>query len=117
LPWVEKRIGVALAESQVAASAKPPSSKPSCVSSPQWALRSYCVRRQGALPSAWGDRLGGQDYSPATGGRSQSISGPEKFWSAPQKDFFNTVGAKRTSGRMRGRPRARSGRALSCWSG
>jgi len=52
LPWVEKRIGVALAESQVAASAKPPSSKPSCVSSPQWALRSYCVRRQGALPSA-----------------------------------------------------------------
>jgi hypothetical protein len=22
------------------------------------------------------------------------ISGPEKFWQAPQKDFFNTIGGK-----------------------
>jgi hypothetical protein len=23
--------------------------------------------------------------------RAKGISGPEKFWSSPQKDFFNTI--------------------------
>ena len=69
LRWVEKHIGLSLAASQAAAVrlalmskvtlmtggpgvAKPPSSKPCCVSSPQRALKSYCVRRQAAPPSA-----------------------------------------------------------------
>src|SRR5258705_716428 len=26
--------------------------------------------------------------------RAKGISGPEKFWSSPQKDFFNTIRSK-----------------------
>jgi hypothetical protein len=26
--------------------------------------------------------------------RAKRISSPEKFWSSPQKDFFNTIGGK-----------------------
>jgi hypothetical protein len=29
--------------------------------------------------------------------RAKRISGPKKFRSSPKKDFFNTIGAKRTS--------------------
>jgi hypothetical protein len=28
--------------------------------------------------------------------RAKGISGPEKFWWSPQKDFFNTIRQKRT---------------------
>ena len=54
--------------------------------------------------------------------RAKGISGPEKFWSSPQKDFFNTIGTFRTShdvrlevtqapvgtDRYKGRPEARA---------
>ena len=33
--------------------------------------------------------------------RAKGISGPEKFWSSPQKDFFNTICHKRTKDRPR----------------
>jgi exodeoxyribonuclease V alpha subunit len=68
LPWVEKQIGLALAESQMAAIrlalmakalvmtggpgvGKQQSSRRSCVSSPRKAPASCCARRQGVLPS------------------------------------------------------------------
>jgi exodeoxyribonuclease V alpha subunit len=67
LPWVEKNIGLSLAESQVAAIRlalmskvmvpaapvlrKPPSSKPSCASSRQRGLTFCCAHRPAARPS------------------------------------------------------------------
>jgi hypothetical protein len=32
-----------------------------------------------------------------TSPRVKRISGPEKFWQAPQKDFFNTIDHQQTS--------------------
>jgi hypothetical protein len=44
--------------------------------------------------------------------RAKGISGPEKFWSSPQEDFFNTIGTFRTSRFVECPLRAISGRSF-----